>query len=91
MVRSDPQTAGSEFLKEVFPKIKEDIMLVLSRKCGEAIVIADNITVTVLEVQGSRVKLGFVAPGDAPIHRAEVYQKIEHCLPLGAYAEAAMA
>ena len=63
-------------------------MLVLSRKCGEAIVIADNITVTVLEVQGNRVKLGFAA-GDAAIHRAEVYEKIMHSLPAGTYAEAA--
>ena len=37
-------------------------MLVLSRKCGERSSLRDNITVTVLEVQGSRVKLGFVAP-----------------------------
>ena len=66
-------------------------MLVLSRKCGEAIVIADNIVVTVLEVRGGRVKLGFGAPGDAAIHRAEIYEKIEHCLPAGAYAEAALA
>jgi carbon storage regulator len=75
-----------------FPTIKEEcVMLVLSRKCGEAIVIADNITVTVLEVRGSRVKLGFVAPDDATIHRAEVYENIEHCLPAGCYAEAALA
>jgi len=66
-------------------------MLVLSRKCGEAIIIAGNITVTVLEVQGSRVKLGFVAPCDAPIHRAEVYEKIGCCLPVGTHAEAELA
>jgi carbon storage regulator len=72
-------------------QIKEEYeMLVLSRKCGEAIVIADNITVTVLAVQGNRVKLGFVAPGDAPIHRAEIFEQIEHRLPFGAYAEAAL-
>jgi len=65
-------------------------MLVLSRKCGEAIVIADNITVTVLEVHGSRVKLGIAAPGDAPIHRAEIYANIVNCPPVGAYAEAAL-
>ena len=47
-------------------------MLVLSRKCGEAIIVGDNITVTVLEVQGNRVKLGFVAPREAPIHRADI-------------------
>ncbi len=64
-------------------------MLVLSRKCGEAIVIGENVTLTVLEVQGNRVKLGFAAPGETPIHRAEVYEKIEHCLPASIYAEAA--
>lgn len=56
-------------------------MLVLSRKCGEAIVIADDIVVTVLEVKGNRVRLGFVAPDGAPIHRAEVHKRIEHDLP----------
>ncbi len=66
-------------------------MLVLNRKCGKTVVIGDNITVTVLEVRGTRVKLGFVAPGEAPIHRAEVYQQIERCLHSGAYAEAALA
>jgi len=65
-------------------------MLVLSRRCGEAIVIADNIIVTVLRVQGNRVKLGVVAPREAPIHRAEVYEQIEHCLPAAIYAEAAL-
>ena len=63
-------------------------MLVLSRKCGKAIVIADNITVTVLDVQGGRVKLGLVAPTGAPIHRAEVYEKIERRPAARAYAEA---
>jgi carbon storage regulator len=66
-------------------------MLVLSRKCGEAIIIAGNIEVTVLEVKGNRVKLGFVAPGETRIHRTEIYEKIEHCRPVGAYAEAALA
>ena len=67
------------------------MMLVLSRKSGEAIVISDNIVVTVLEVKGGRVKLGFTAPGDTPIHRSEIYDKVAHCLPAGAYAEAALA
>ncbi len=52
-------------------------MLVLSRKCGERIVIGNDITVTVLEVRGDRVKLGFSAPVEVPIHRAEVHEKIE--------------
>ena len=51
-------------------------MLVLSRKRGEAVVIARNIEVTVLEVHGDRVKLGFCSPADVPIHREEVYERI---------------
>ena len=62
-------------------------MLVLSRKCGEAINIADNITVTVLEVQGGRVRLGFAAPGDTPIHRAEIHEKILKYQSASAYAD----
>ena len=52
-------------------------MLVLSRKCGEAIVIGDGVTLTVLGVEGGRVRLGFAAPPEVPIHREEVYRRIE--------------
>lgn len=51
-------------------------MLVLSRKRNEAIVIGNGITVTVLAVDGDRVKLGIVAPAEVPVHREEVYQRI---------------
>jgi carbon storage regulator len=51
-------------------------MLVLSRKREETIVIGDGITVTVLAVDGDRVKLGVVAPAEVSVHRQEVYQKI---------------
>jgi carbon storage regulator len=51
-------------------------MLVLSRKVGEVLVIGNDITVTVLAVDGDRVKLGVAAPAEVPIHREEVYQKI---------------
>ena len=51
-------------------------MLVLSRKQGERIVIGGNITVTVIEVKGDRVKLGFSAPAEVPIHREEVQRRI---------------
>jgi carbon storage regulator len=47
-------------------------MLVLSRKIGEEIVIADNIRVRVLEIQGRQIRLGFVAPPSVQIHREEL-------------------
>lgn len=47
-------------------------MLVLTRKPGEKICIGKNITVTVLEVHGNRVRLGFEAPKDVTIKRGEL-------------------
>lgn len=57
-------------------------MLVLSRKCGEKIIIGDNITVEVVEIQGGKVRLGIVAPREVPVHRQEIYQAI-HGKPAG--------
>jgi len=51
-------------------------MLVLSRKKNESIVIDNNITVTVVEIRGDKVRLGIVAPKDVPVHRQEVYDAI---------------
>jgi carbon storage regulator len=62
-------------------------MLVLSRKHGEAIVIGDGITVTVLAVEGGRVKLGVVAPPEVPIHREEIGEAM--CAPAWEFAECA--
>ncbi len=52
-------------------------MLVLSRKKDESIVINDSIIVTVVEIRRDKVRLGFEAPKDVPIHRREVYEAIK--------------
>jgi carbon storage regulator len=51
-------------------------MLVLSRKKGESIVVDGQVTVTVLDVQGGRIRLGFTGPTDVPIHRQEVFERV---------------
>ena len=57
-------------------------MLVLSRKNQEAVVVSGTngceqvLKVTVLEVRGGTVKLGFEAGDEVPIHRAEVWERI---------------
>ena len=56
-------------------------MLVLSRKKNEAIVIDNNIVVTVVEIRGDKVRLGIVAPKDVPVHRQEVYDAIHGQTP----------
>ena len=52
-------------------------MLVLSRKYGEEVIIGDDIHITVLAVQGNRVKLGITAPRDIVIRRAELNESTE--------------
>ena len=64
-------------------------MLVLSRKPGECIRIGREMKVTVLEVRGKHVKLGFSGSSEVPIHRDEVYQRIEGWLPALEQAECA--
>ena len=52
-------------------------MLVLSRKKNETIIINDQITVTVIEIRGDKVRLGIDAPRDVAVHRREVYEAIQ--------------
>lgn len=52
-------------------------MLILSRKTGESIVIAGNIRVKVVRVEGETVKIGVEAPSSVPVHRQEVYDEIQ--------------
>jgi carbon storage regulator len=56
-------------------------MLVLSRKKNESIVINDDITVMVIEIKGSCVRLGIEAPKEVPVHRREVYDAIRRNPP----------
>lgn len=52
-------------------------MLALSRKKNEALVINNNVEITVLEIKGEQVKLGISAPREVPIYRKEVYEQIQ--------------
>jgi len=51
------------------------MMLVLSRKKGEAIQIADNIVVTIADIRGGRVRLSIDAPRSVPVFRQEVLEQ----------------
>jgi len=57
-------------------------MLVLTRKCQESVVVggADRfqsvLKVKVLEIRGEKVKLGFDVDADVPVHRQEVWERI---------------
>lgn len=48
-------------------------MLVLTRKPGERLVIADNIVVTVVDVKGDNIRIGIDAPREVKVYRGEIY------------------
>ena len=52
-------------------------MLALSRKKNEALVINNNVEVTILEIKGDQVKIGIEAPREVPVYRKEVYLQIQ--------------
>jgi carbon storage regulator len=58
-------------------------MLVLSRKSKESVVVGGTsefnrkLIVTVLGIKGGKVQLGFDAPADVPVHRMEVWERIQ--------------
>jgi carbon storage regulator len=56
-------------------------MLILSRRAGESFLIGDNIRITVLSARGNQVRIGIDAPKDTPVHREEVYQRMQQGLP----------
>jgi carbon storage regulator len=64
-------------------------MLVLTRKCGEQIVLPrQQVVLTVLQVRGDRVRIGIQAPSHIRIHRQEIWQRIRQRGEAQIHAEA---
>ena len=53
-------------------------MLALSRKKDEAVIINDDIEITIIEIKGDQVKISISAPKSVPIYRKEVYMQIQN-------------
>ena len=52
-------------------------MLYLTRKVGQSVMINDTIEVSVVEVRGKSIKLGFTFPADVAVLRREIYDKVQ--------------
>lgn len=57
--------------------LKENKMLILTRRIGETLMVGDNVSITVLGVKGNQVRIGVNAPKDVSVHREEIYQRIQ--------------
>ena len=53
-------------------------MLILTRRIGEALMVGNDVAITVLGVKGNQVRLGIDAPKDVAVHREEIFQKIQN-------------
>jgi carbon storage regulator len=54
-----------------------DIVLVLTRRANQSIMIGHEIVVTVLEVRGDQVRLGIKAPRSIDVHREEIFAQLQ--------------
>lgn len=66
-------------------------MLVLSRSIGQQISIGENIVLSVVEIRGDKVRLGFDAPAEVPIVRDNAKRKFPHAPPAKVIRSAAAA
>jgi carbon storage regulator len=52
-------------------------MLILTRRTGEAIMVGEEVTITVLGIKGGQVRIGIDAPGEIAVHREEIFERIK--------------
>jgi carbon storage regulator len=52
-------------------------MLILTRRVGETIMIGEDVAITILGVKGNQVRVGVNAPKETPVHREEIYERIQ--------------
>jgi carbon storage regulator len=67
-------TGASDHLTE-----ESGIMLVLTRRQGEAIVINGDIQVSIVAVQGGKVRVGIEAPDWMTVDRQEIHERRSEC------------
>lgn len=53
-------------------------MLILTRRIQETLMIGDDVTITILSIKGSQVRIGIKAPKNIEVHREEIYHRVQN-------------
>jgi carbon storage regulator CsrA len=67
----------SDSIRNPHQDFKERLLLILTRRVNESLMVGDQVTVTVVAVKGNQVRLGVSAPKDVAVHREEVYDRLQ--------------
>jgi carbon storage regulator len=51
-------------------------MLILTRRVGETVMVGNDVTVTIVGVKGTQIRIGINAPKDVTVHRKEIHERI---------------
>jgi len=66
------------FRWSINPDTKEgELVLILTRRIGEKLIIGENVTVTILGVKGRQIRIGIDAPRDVTVNREEIFHRIQ--------------
>ena len=57
--------------------MENNVMLILTRRAGETVMIGSEVTITVLGVKGNQVRIGINAPKEVAVHREEIFERIQ--------------
>jgi carbon storage regulator CsrA len=66
----------SDSAENLHQDFKERILLILTRRVNESLMVGEQVTVTVLAVKGNQVRIGISAPKDVQVHREEIYDRM---------------
>jgi carbon storage regulator len=68
---------ASDSIRNPHQYFKEKLLLILTRRVNESMMVGDQVTVTVVAVKGNQVRLGVSEPKDVAVYREGIYDRVQ--------------